>query len=379
MINQVELKNFKCFDVVKLPLANLTILSGCNASGKSSFLQAMVLLHQSISENEWASRLTLNGEIIRLGTVLDVVNKIHGRQEFDLTIVDDNHSYNWKFAGDRSEMSMAVHSIKIDDTSYTDPKLNKLLPTAHEEPKENSLSEALERLAYITAERLGPRDSYKLEDPWKIKTVGPIGEHAVSMLHNFRDEKVSKGLLVSNEPPNLLRQVEARMRQFFHDCRIEINSVQRMNAVTLGIRTSESTDFHRPVNVGFGLTQILPIIVATLAAKLGDLLLIENPEVHLHPAGQAMMGTYLAEVANTGVQIIIETHSDHILNGIRRAIKKRQLKPENVSLHFFRPPTDDLDQVVSPELDSEGNINSWPDGFFDQFDKDMNYFAGWGE
>jgi predicted ATPase len=152
-----------------------------------------------------------------------------------------------------------------------------------------------------------------------------------------------------------------------------------MNAVTLGIRTSDETDYHRPINVGFGLTQILPILVAVLSANRNDLLLIENPEVHLHPAGQALMGSFLALAASTGPQIILETHSDHVLNGIRRAVRKQTLKPQQVALHFFRPPQPDLDQVVSPQLDLLGNIDVWPEGFFDQFDKDMNYFAGWGE
>jgi predicted ATPase len=133
------------------------------------------------------------------------------------------------------------------------------------------------------------------------------------------------------------------------------------------------------VNVGFGLTQVLPIIVAALASKEGDLLLIENPEVHLHPAGQSLMGQFLAEVAAAGVQVITESHSDHVLNGIRRAVKRRLIPAEHVALHFFRPRDEEGEQVISPTIDPSGNIDRWPQGFFDQFDKDMNHFAGWGE
>ena len=129
------------------------------------------------------------------------------------------------------------------------------------------------------------------------------------------------------------------------------------------------------------MTQVLPIVVAALSANGGDLLLIENPEVHLHPAGQAEMGTFLAEVASAGVQVLIETHSDHVLNGIRRAVKSGTLVSGDVVLHFFRPRCEDRTeggpQVQSPVLDADGNIDNWPDGFFDQFDRDMNYFAGW--
>ena len=127
--------------------------------------------------------------------------------------------------------------------------------------------------------------------------------------------------------------------------------------------------------------RVLPVVVAALSAEEDHLLVIETPEAHLHPAGQAHMGEFLAEVAAAGVQVILETHSDHVLNGIRRAVKRNALSPDAAALHFFRP-RDEKDenaaQVLSPVLDRDGNIDSWPDGFFDQFDKDMNHFAGWG-
>jgi predicted ATPase len=148
---------------------------------------------------------------------------------------------------------------------------------------------------------------------------------------------------------------------------------------TLGLRTSAAGEFHRPVHVGFGLTQVLPIIVAALTRKQQDLLLIENPEVHLHPAGQARMGRFLSQVAAAGVQVMIETHSDHVLNGIRRSVKDHIIGTDKVLIHFFRDRDQEGDQVVSPVVDQAGNLDAWPGGFFDQFDKDMNYFAGWGE
>ena len=160
---------------------------------------------------------------------------------------------------------------------------------------------------------------------------------------------------------------------------MDVQEALNANAVTLGVYTSADTGFLRPVHCGFGITQILPIIVAALSIPKGDLLLIENPEVHLHPAGQALMGGFLAEVAHSGIQVIVETHSDHILNGIRRAIKSGNIPAEDVALHFFRARVPDAPQVLTPALDSTGNIDVWPDGFFDQFDKDMDYFAGWGE
>ena len=120
-------------------------------------------------------------------------------------------------------------------------------------------------------------------------------------------------------------------------------------------------------------------MVAALSASKGDLLLIENPEVHLHPSGQTQMGQFLGDVARSGVQLIVETHSDHVLNGIRRAVKGGRLTPDQVALHFFRPRSGEGAQVLSPQIDRKGGIDTWPDGFFDQFDKDSSHFAGWGQ
>ncbi len=304
---------------------------------------------------------------------------VHGRRTFEIGIVDDELACQWTFAGERSEMSMVVERVVVSgDVHTSDQTLRYLLPVdAHAVVL--SLAQRVRGLTYITAERVGPREFYTLEDRQAAPVVGPMGEHAVSVLHNGRDEHVMGALVLEGAPPTRLRQVEQRMRTLFPGSALGVLQVPRANAITLGLRTSDSTDFHRPIHVGFGLTQILPIVVAALSATNGDILLIENPEVHLHPAGQALMGSFLAEVAAAGVQVIVETHSDHVLNGIRRSVKSGNIAAEGVALHFFRPPSTEADQVLSPTLDKSGNVDFWPDGFFDQFDKDMNYFAGWGQ
>ncbi len=380
MINVIELELFKCFKLLKLPVSSLTLLSGTNASGKSTVLQALVLLHQTILDHEWSTRLQLNGSEIQLGTVTDVVDKVHGRREFKFSLIDGDCTVQWvfRYEEDKQAMSAEVASVTVNDNLTHEPsKLRYLFP----EPigPGRSLASRLLRLSYLTAERVGPRDTYRLQDPRATQVVGPFGENAVGMLYQRRDEGVIRSLALDTTAPKLLAQVEGRMAQFFPETSLTIQPVPQANMVTLGLTNSPETGFHRPINVGFGLTQVLPIIVASLAAKQGDVLLIENPEVHLHPAGQAMMGEFLGEVAAAGVQILVESHSDHILNGIRRAVKRQTLSPEQVSLHFFRPRSEGTAQVISPVIGVDGNIDHWPNGFFDQFDKDLNYFAGWGE
>ena len=387
MLQRIDLQFFKCFALLKLPIGPLTLLSGANASGKSSVMQALVLLHQTIRDHEWSTRLMLNGTSIRLGTASAVIDDVFGRRTCGIALLDDDIACEWGFAGDRDELSMAVERVQITDKAgsfnwQSDLDLHKLLPTEyHDFIAFHHFSGRLHRLTYLSAERLGPRDHYALEDPQLTPVVGPAGEHAASVLYSGGDLPVLGSLALPNAPPTRLHQIGARMEQFFPGCALSVEKVPRASAVALGLRTSNATDFHAPIHTGFGLTQVFPIVVAALSVGREDLLLIENPEVHLHPAGQARMGEFLAEVAAAGVQVMLETHSDHVLNGVRRAVRRGSLAPGDVTLHFFRPrhdaEQDGVAQVQSPHLDGEGNIDDWPDGFFDQFDKDMSYFAGW--
>ena len=377
MLTRLDLQYFKCFEVLQLPLSPLTLLSGSNASGKSTVLQALVLLHQTIREQEWSLRLMLNGATLRLGTVSDVVDQVHGRRTFEIGLEDDEITYHWELSGERNELSMSVDRITAGGNSYNKPmELRNLLPTIADQ-KTASLSDRLRGLTYITAERLGPREYYAVEDRQTAAVVGPTGEHAVSLLHLGRDEQVLDDLVLPDIASTRLRQTEARMQSFFPGCGLEVQQVPQANAVTLGLRTSDDTAFHRPIHAGFGLTQILPIVVAALSAAEGDILIIENPEVHLHPGGQALMGQFLADVTRAGVQVIVETHSDHILNGIRRSVKAERLTADQVDIHFFRPRSAEGAQVLSPQISNSGSIDTWPEGFFDQYDKDMNHFVGW--
>lgn len=304
------------------------------------------------------------------------MNEDKGLKSFDIGVLDADLSYLWTFTGERKELSMAVDKVVVNEVSYQNPlKLQHLLPSNVEAASINRIK----NLTYITAERIGPREVYSLEDKQTASVVGPKGEYAMSLFYLRSEEPILSELLVKDESRNtLFHQVSAWMRQFFPECGLALEQVANVNAVTLRLRTSDSGEFHRPMNVGFGLTQVLPIVIAALSAKPQAILLIENPEVHLHPAGQALMGQFLAQVASAGVQVILETHSDHILNGIRRFVKAGGILPEHVALHFFNSRSVSKPQVVSPQINSNGDLDAWPDGFFDQFDKDMNYFAGWG-
>ncbi|WP_081043434.1 AAA family ATPase [Aeromonas veronii] len=383
MIEQINLHNFKCFEELHLPLKKLTLLSGANASGKSSVIQSLVLLHQTMQEHEWSAHLVLNGRTIHAGTAKDVIDKISGRNSLGIDLIERN-IFKWRFSGDRDDMSLSMSEFYVNGNDYEiDENNHFLIPSMVFEnvdlrPLAASMAKKITTLSYISAERIGPKEYYRIDDSKSIAVVGAYGENAVSILYLKGEDEILSEVAVAGVPPTLFHQVQARMQEFFPGCEISVKKISEIDAVILGVRSSSDTDFHRPIHVGFGITQVLPIVVAALSAKKGNLLLIENPEVHLHPAGQALMGNFLCSVANAGVQIIVESHSDHLLNGIRRAVKSQSISNDDVALHYFQKRNTSEPQVISPIISIDGSIDTWPIGFFDQYEIDINYFAGWG-
>ena len=383
MLTRIDLHHFKCFELLRLPLSPLTLLTGLNSSGKSSVLQALALLNQTMREHEWSTHLQLNGEAMRLGSALDVIDEETSRNNFTIAIESGDIACEWEFYSNRQDMSMTVTQVAIDQTKIERPQvLRYLFPTpdicsVDDNDTIQSIIQSLYGMSYITAERIPPQDTYSLETPHISDVVGPRGEYAISMLHEREDEPVLDELVIQEFPGLLLRQVEERMRILFPGFRINLQRAG--NSLILGLRISDSSRFHNPTHAGSGLMQILPIVVAILAANKGDIIMIENPEIHLHPAGQVLIGKFMADAARAGIQLMVETHSDHVLNGVRRAVKDNRLSADQVAIHFFRPRSEGQTQVMSPNIDDSGNIDYWPDDFFDQFDKDANYFAGWGE
>ena len=149
-------------------------------------------------------------------------------------------------------------------------------------------------------------------------------------------------------------------------------SVTRLRFKAPGLRS----EWTRAPNAGFGVSYALPVIVAALRAPVGGLLLVENPEAHLHPAGQSAIGGFLAQVAADGVQVFLETHSDHVLNGIRVSVAEgtAALDEEQAVIHFFRSGEDEAGAEAMAVRQS-GQLTGWPAGFFDQAQVDLATLA----
>ncbi|MCQ8119840.1 AAA family ATPase [Methylomonas rosea] len=370
MLREIHLSSFKCFDNLILPLGPLTLLTGVNGGGKSSVMQALVLLSQTFVQQEWGRSLMLEGPELALGNVADVLNQDSARRSLALGITTDEQKIKWSFkAEDRRALSIELEQIEVEGATLlleADAPIRWLMP--------NDLAEsspvvfALRHLSWITAERTGPRELLPLRIGDGLSRVGHHGEMAAGLLYWRGEDEVNSALCLPNIPPTLFHQVRGHMQRFFPGCDLRVSPIDGVSAVSLRLRSDSRSDFQRPQNVGFGLTQLFPIIVSLLAARTGDVLLIENPEVHLHPRAQQEIGVLLSETAASGVQVIMETHSDHVLNGVRLAVKQRKLPSSEVRIHFFahRPG-----QAAEPEylsIDDDGRLNSWPTGFFDQFD-----------
>lgn len=396
MLTRIDFECFKCFDLLKLQLCSLNLLTGTNASGKSTVLQALLLLSQSMRENPWSKKLALNGNLVQLGTVSDVVDSTDGRNSFAITLRDDSvASIQWEFKGEREAMSMDIERIYIehrdgmifdDSQPFSSTPSFRLLPdlefeSNHFNTFKRTLLGHLSKLTYLTAERLGPHDTYLYKDILSNDfVVGPNGENTASVLFANQNKPVEAKLVKDDAPSSsLLAQVKAHMNRFIPGFDFTNEPISHTNMLNMKIRTSKSLNLHRPVHTGLGVTKLLPIVVGALSSEKGDIFIVENPEIHLHPAGQAMMGEFLTEVASAGIQVFVKTHSDHVLNGVRKGIINQILPPDEVELYFFRQRgvDDRLPQVQSITMDKYGNLDDWPKDFFDQYEKDLIYLAGW--
>jgi predicted ATPase len=360
MISNLQLENFKRFENQSLAIGNLTLLSGLNGMGKSSVLQSLLLLRQSYQQRLLESTgLALNGDLVRIGTARDALFEEAKEEkiEFNLTFKNANKA-TWQFGYDPKADVLELISPRVLSETY----------------KESLFSDDFQ---YLQAERLGPRTSFAMSDfqVRQHRQLGTMGEYTAHFLSIFRDLAIPNSALghPQAQSMNLLSQVEAWLSEISPGTRIHVTDNPGMDLVSLQYSFGQSKEY-RATNVGFGITYTLPVITAILSAKPGALLLLENPEAHLHPKGQARIGDLLAQAAAQNVQIILETHSDHVLNGIRLAVHAGKLDSDAVRLHFFQRKAfqkENISEVISPKMNRSGRMDKWPEGFFDEWDNSL--------
>jgi len=354
MISNISITALKSFKESNVRIRPLTLLAGLNNSGKSTFIQAIRMYLAACNGNS----PLLEG----YGGVNDL----------------------------RSNLTSATSKIEIgmifsdNSKDVMELSVNSLLP-----PK------ICPESIYISADRFGPKTSLPMNQSIDaVPIIGDRGEFVIDYIQKLTDY----GYLV---PDSLIQKnsqgitfeyaLEGWLKEIAPGVKFKFSANPKTDTAHAEINS------FRPTNVGFGLSYTLPIIASVLGAsaylnnlseqvewiksweasksKNGRLLILENPEAHLHPQGQTAMGRLIALVAATGVQVVVETHSDHLMDGIRIAVKELELKSENVIFHYFSKSESGETLIDTPNLDGNGKLDFWPSGFFDQTIKNRAILA----
>ena len=303
--------------------------------------------------------ISLNGPFgLELGTADDVLN---WDSKFPITVSltdQADKSHTWKFFAD-GEGDLYLAFERPAEVLY-------------------AFSNGARHFTYLSAERLGPRAHFRASSvPADEVEVGVHGERSAHVLDVLGDrprpfEDRAHPEADADQPPLLKYDVERWLAEIAR--RTEIFATRYPGSSLTQLKFKSGADAVTAPNMGFGLTYVLPIILGGLLAGRGSFFIVENPEAHLHPRGQSRIGMFLAWLASKGVQVLIETHSDHVINGIRLAIADRQYLPSNKAvLHFFGAEDDVPGAKTSESLlfRDDGSISHWPKGFFDQYQLDV--------
>lgn len=230
---------------------------------------------------------------------------------------------------------------------------------------------------YLSLMREGQADLMPMHSshPERME-MGCRGQYVADLLRTFQNQEVETPL---RHPKAgmlpLLKQVEAWLSEFVPQVELRVAFAPELDAVGLRyLQGGHMSEWVRPANTGFGLSYCLPIVVAGLLTRPGAMLVVDSPEAHLHPSAQSAMGQFLARLAAHGVQTVIETHSDHILNGIRLAalLPEHPFQKEEAMIHFLHRDQAGL-QHQEIEITASGKLSNYPKWFFDQSEMDMRH------
>ena len=359
MLGRIRLTNFKCFEAMDLPLAPLTLLCGLNGMGKSSVIQALLVLRQSFASGELLDgHLVLGGELTDLGTGQDV-------------LYEDAEADSVEFELHRTDCPTPCRlSFDYSRTADELRTKNNFAAAWREVPPLSG------QLIYVNAERIGPRKHHHHSEVFARRAnFGARGEYTLNYLSARQDETLPAADPRCPDLPSrrLGEAVDYWLQEVTPGVHLELETIQNADAIIAGFSFDRPGDVksrrYRATNVGFGLSYALPVVAALLASS-GSLCLIENPEAHLHPRGQTKLAELAVRASLAGVQVIAETHSDHFMDGVRIAVRDGLIRPENAALHYFSREGGKT-MVSSPRVDADGRLSSWPEGFFDQHEENL--------
>lgn len=358
-IEKIILKNFKCHKNFETDLKKLNILTGSNAAGKSSLVQALILAYKSWEECE-KKRINTNKIYgMNLGIPMNIVSEDLDERniEIELLINESKNKVVLGLPDDNDEICFDICNYEeIVEAKEHGDNLSKMF------------------LFFLNAERKGPRIVSFINDiiPYSVGNTGENTGYVLSEMDKL--QKISVGLrlpkdLRISEIDRFSANCEEWLNVIIPDTKIQYSVDVEKNITTVMLQNQG--EFHLPIATGFGITYVLPIIVQALAASMikNSVFIIENPEAHLHPLSQSRLGKFLALVAVNGVQIVVETHSEHIVDGCRIQIAKEK-QCENMKIVFFEKK-DNNSVYKNINVQNNGELKEWPEGFFDQKRADL--------
>ena len=347
MIDRLKIENFKCFSELSMEFRPFTLLCGVNSSGKSSVIQALLLGMEIAADKKAEGNLDLMDAKynIDLYSFKELLYEDAEEEYIQISLYEDNVWNLWEFT-----------SIDGD---------NNLL-YKRKEGKEEALQK---KVWYLGSERMISK--YQRRGNAENLTLGKENEYIAYILECGRSLKIMIDKERSyQDQENLLfsAQVNQWLQYILPGSQVMASTTGNDNMVSLSF--GKDFRFHR-TNVGCGVGFVLPIIVGGLLAAKDDLLIIENPELHLHPRAQSDLALFLAFVANAGVQVLVETHSDHIINGLRKAVigQECKIQAKEVGIYYF----DKENRAEFLELDADAQFHTWPEDFMEQVEKDLYY------
>ena len=191
-------------------------------------------------------------------------------------------------------------------------------------------------IRYLTADRIGEEDTYRKSVDGRDQ-IGIRCEYAFFYLAGHQDEEITEKSFIYDARTKLTPggQVDYWLNRIL-GYRVSAEEIPGTELIRVAYSSREIGRNIRPKNVGTGVSYIAEIIIAAFSCKRGDMPVIENPEIHLHPSGQSELVEFLVFLAHKGLQVVMETHSDHIFNGLRRCVGRDRTAGENVRIYFFR-------------------------------------------
>lgn len=405
MFTRLRLTQFKAWkDTGEITLKPVTMLLGTNSSGKSSLLQSLLLLKQTVQSPDRTVHLNLGGDeindLFNFGGFEDVLNQSQeGARKFSIAFdfkrarVDRVQGGSFECAyGQTSSGSVAIQNLtqRTDGRQFRAVRREKgafsIFVDDEVQPRVKGRNYAPERSVAFSADAIAALDKdgqvaedlsltirRELEDisylgplrrkperdyPWNKTKPGDLGSDGRGAI----DALLASALLKGNEQSCVVDGVSKWLSRMKVAGKLEVRQQGRSNRYELIVHRDGIACNLR--DVGIGISQVLPVLVISYFAPIGCTIILEEPEIHLHPLAQAILAELFVEISRErNVQYIVETHSEHLFRRMQTLVAKQKISPEDTAMYFVE--RDGKNAVLRTlELDEFGRVRNWPDGFF---------------